>query len=79
MRMCDDLHHQEIGIKHSVVVWYHAPGNCEDGAKHAKIEENGAATRDFKMKKKIWVDDRREEEDSGEGSCNKGYESDVYH
>lgn len=51
----DDLRHQQLGIKNTILFWYHASRHGQDGTEDPQIEEDCPVRRDFKVNENVRV------------------------
>ena len=73
--MPDDLLHEKFGVEYPIFFWHHSSSHGKDGSKHSQVEENGTMGSDFKVKSKVWIDNRRQQQNTGKRASNEGHES----
>lgn len=77
VRIPDDFLDQLFGVVYSVIIWNHPPGDGEDGAEQAEIEEDSTVWRDLKVEEQIRIDNGRQSKNRCKGSRNERNEPKI--
>ena len=75
VRIPNDIPHENLRVKDSVLLGHHATCHSEDGTADTKVEQNRPMGRDLEVEKQVRISDGRKKEDCGEGASNKSHES----
>lgn len=71
MRPSDNFVQTRFWVEHHVFLWYHSSGDGEYRPKDSEIEKDCPMWSDFKVKKKVRVDERGDQENGSKRSCDE--------